>query len=163
MNYCFNQRGPFQIGEIMFNKILVPTDGSTLSDVAVSAALQFAKDNGSEVVALSVSEPYMYGTLADGFMADPVFINSYSGKKESDAKNYVDDVLQRAEQLHVPCVVMTTQSDRPAEEIIEASKKHHCDVIFMATHGRKGLIKLLLGSETQQVLATSDIPVLVFR
>jgi nucleotide-binding universal stress UspA family protein len=147
----------------MFNKILVPTDGSTLSDVAITAALQFAKDNGSEIVALSVSEPYMYATLSDGFMADPVLMNSFNSKNERDAQDYVDKVSLRAEQLHVPCTVMTTQSERPAEEIIEASKKHHCDVIFMATHGRKGLTKLLHGSETQQVLAASDVPVLVFR
>lgn len=147
----------------MFKKILVPTDGSDLSKRAIYAAVEFAHANGSEIIAISVAEPYVYGTFAEGSIAIPMGPSLYEERAQQLAQQYVEKVAQLARARNVPCRTMMAKSFKPYEEIIEAAKRFHCDVIFMASHGRKGLNRLFVGSETQKVLAYSTIPVLVFR
>jgi len=147
----------------MFNTILVPTDGSPLSEKAVSAAIQFAKENGSEIVALSVTQPYIYSTLAEGFMADPTDPDEFEGNMEKLARDHVEEIAALARTQHVRCRTTTARSFNPAEEIVEAAKQFHCDVIFMATHGRSVFSQLFAGSETQKVIAHADTPVMVFH
>lgn len=145
----------------MFKTILVPTDGSSLSDQAIKAAIEFAQTNGGKIVGLSVADPYPYAPLTDGSVT--VDARSYEEKMCEMAQMHVRKIADAAQAANVPCETFVRQSFNPHEEIISVAIKHNCDVIFMASHGRKGLSSLFVGSETQKVLAHSTIPVLVFR
>ncbi|MFC5472829.1 universal stress protein [Paraherbaspirillum soli] len=145
----------------MFKTILVPTDGSRLSDKAIDKAIEFAKYNSSKIVALSVAEPYPFSPMAESTMAtDP---GTYEENMLALAQQNVQKVADAAKTAGVQCETLTAQAFNPDEEIINAAEKYHCDVIFMASHGRSGLSRLFLGSKTQRVLAHSTIPVLVLR
>lgn len=145
----------------MFKTILVPTDGSTLSDKAINAAIEFAKFGGSKIVGFSVAEPYPFSPLADSSMADDPAV--FEEHMRSAAQQHVQKIADAAKTAHVPCETSIAQSFTPYEEIVNAAKKFNCDVIFMASHGRSGLSRLFVGSETQKVLAHTTIPVLVLR
>lgn len=145
----------------MFKTILVPTDGSPLSEKVVEAAIEFAQSRGSKIIGLSVAEPYPFSPLYQiGAAADA---GIYEAKMREMAQLHVQAIADAAKKANVVCETTIAQSFSPYEEIIIAAKKFGCDVIFMASHGRKGLNKLFIGSETQKVLAHSTIPVLVFR
>jgi nucleotide-binding universal stress UspA family protein len=145
----------------MYKRILVPTDGSGLSGQAVAAAIDYARSAGATVVAFSVAQPYPMLPAVDGaMMIDPV-IDSVELQKL--AQQAVDAVARTAQAAGVACEAHTTLSFLPYEEIIRAATEYGCDVIFMASHGRRGLSRLLAGSQTQKVLAYSNIPVLVLR
>lgn len=145
----------------MFKTILVPTDGSPLADQAIKAAIEFAQSNGGKIVGLSVAEPYPYSPLTDGSVA--VDVNSYEAKMREMAQTHVQKIADAAQAANVQCETCVRQSFNPYEEIISVANAYQCEVIFMASHGRKGLSRLFVGSETQKVLAHSTIPVLVFR
>jgi nucleotide-binding universal stress UspA family protein len=147
----------------MFNKILVPTDGSLLSDKASRAAVEFAAQNGSEIVAFSVAEPYLGTLLPEGSISSLVDSEKYNAHVQDAARSHVDKIASLAKSMDVRCTASVALAFSPYEKIIEASRTFNCDVIFMATHGRKGLNRLFVGSETQKVLAHSTIPVMVFR
>lgn len=145
----------------MFKTILLPTDGSELSNKAMHAAFEIAKISGAKVIALSVAEPYPFAPLAEVAITAEGVIYDDSMKKL--AQHNVQTVIDAASRANIPCESLTAQSYHPYEEIIDAATKFNCDVIVMASHGRKGLNKLFAGSETQKVLTHSTIPVLVFR
>jgi nucleotide-binding universal stress UspA family protein len=145
----------------MFKKILVPTDGSPLSDKAVAAAIAFAREYGAQIVGLSVAEPYPFAPLAESAFTDERAV--YEQRARELAQERVGRIASAAEAVHVPCTTAVAQSFSPHDEIVKAAVEHGCDLIFMASHGRKGLSRLLIGSETQRVLANSTIPVLVYR
>ena len=145
----------------MFNTILVPTDGSDLSDKAIHAAVDFAKVNNSRIIGLSVREPYPFSPLMEGGAL--VDARAFEDDMRARTLANVQKVADRAAQQGVACTTHVTESNNPYEEIIRVANEHMCDIIFMASHGRKGLSRLFLGSETQKVLAHTSIPVLVFR
>lgn len=145
----------------MFKTILIPTDGSPLSDKAIHAAIEFAKMNGSKIIGLSVAEPYPFSPLAESAVAADSI--TYEQKMLELAQHHVQKIADIAITSTVQYETVTALSFSPYEEIIKTAKKFNCDVIFMASHGRKGLNKLLLGSETQKVLTHATIPVLVLR
>jgi nucleotide-binding universal stress UspA family protein len=144
----------------MYKKILVPTDGSELSGQAVAAAIDFARASGAQVVALSVAEPYPL-VAAEGAMVIDVGVEMT--QRRQIAQDNVEKVAQAARAAGVPCSIATAYSALPHEEIINAANVNQCDLIFMASHGRHGLSRLLAGSVTQKVLAGTTIPVLVLR
>lgn len=147
----------------MFRKILVPIDGSVLSDKAVQEAIDYVKMSGGEIVALSIAPPYVhsmpditFGTSSDkspGRNVAPVDF----------AQQTVDNVLHRAKIAGVRCKTRIALSFNPYQEIIDSAEELNCDAIFMATHGYRGLNKLFTGSETQRVLDHTTLPVLVLR
>jgi nucleotide-binding universal stress UspA family protein len=147
----------------MYKRILVATDGSQLSDKAVEHGLKLADLTGAELVAVKVvpryPQTYFEGGVA--LAADEVAkIEKQWNDEAMDALNAV----KAAGQLHnVKVKTTTVKSDLIAEALIATAKRHKCDLIVMASHGRRGLKRLLLGSETQQVLTHSHIPVLVLR
>lgn len=147
----------------MFKKILVPTDGSPLSDKAIDAAIEFAQAMNSELVTLCVAEPYVYSALVEGAGVFPMDATAYDVKAQEIAQHNVDKAASAARAKGVACKTTVALSFSPYEEIVRTAENQACDVIFMASHGRKGLNKLFVGSETQKVLAHSTIPVLVFR
>jgi nucleotide-binding universal stress UspA family protein len=145
----------------MYKKILVPTDGSDLAGQAVAAAIDYARASGGTVIAFSVAQPYPLLPAIDGaMMIDP---GIDSTELQQLAQQTVDTVARLAKAAGVACETHTSLSFLPYEEIIRAADDYGCDVIFMASHGRRGLSRLLAGSQTQKVLAYAKVPVLVLR
>jgi nucleotide-binding universal stress UspA family protein len=145
----------------MFRKLLIPTDGSVLSEKSAKAALAFAAATGASVVGLSVAQLYPFMLMPEaGAMVD---LTSYEEIQDKTAQQAMQKLKAMATDAGVPCEVLSTRGVHPYEEIIKTAESHGCDLIWMASHGRKGLDKLLLGSETQRVLSHARIPVLVYR
>lgn len=144
----------------MFKKILLPTDGSELSAKAVQGAIAMARALGASVVGMTVVEPYSYSTLSE---YRPETLEAFEARNAQAAEQRLAPLVQAAKDAGVPVETVTVKSFSPYEAIIDTARKHGCDVIFMASHGRRGLSAVLLGSETQKVLTHSTIPVLVYR
>jgi nucleotide-binding universal stress UspA family protein len=145
----------------MFNSILLATDGSALSDKTVDAAIGFAKSNGSKIVALSVIETYAYLPITS--LSAGTDVGGLEEVLKDQAQKDVGKIAALAGKAGVACEVHTVVGWNPHDEIIKCAVDHGCDLIFMGSHGRKGLDKLLLGSVTQKVLTYSPLPVLVFK
>jgi nucleotide-binding universal stress UspA family protein len=145
----------------MFKSILVPTDGSKLSDRAVLQGLQLAKSLGSSVVALHVTAPFhVLAATASALTAT----REQCEKNDAEfTKQTFDAIAGKARELGVACTCVSRSGEHVWQEIIMAAEKSRCDVICMASHGRRGLAGLLLGGETAKVLTHSKIPVLVVR
>ena len=148
---------------MLFKRILVATDGSTLSRKAVASAISLAATHEAELLAVTVVPRYptSYFEGAVGFSPDEIAI--IEGRWAQDAQKKLDAVSERARAAGVQVKTASLSSDLVAEALIAAAKKHKCDLIVMASHGRKGLNRLLMGSETQHVLTHSTLPVLVLR
>lgn len=144
----------------MYKRILVPTDGSTLSIEAIKGAARFAQPIGASVVLITVIEPYSYTSLSE---YRPESIDDYDERMRQVAADRLADARNVFDEAGVPVEAIALKSFSPAEAIIDASESHDCDCIFMASHGRKGLAAVLLGSETQKVLTHSKLPVMVYR
>jgi nucleotide-binding universal stress UspA family protein len=145
---------------MMFKKILLPTDGSDLSAKSIAGGLEFAKALNAGVVGLTIVEPYSYSNLSE---YRPETLDDYEQRMMKVAAERLGKVADAAAKAGVPVETMTAQSFSPYEAIIDTAKAKGCDVIFMSSHGRKGLSAVLLGSETQKVLTHSTIPVMVYR
>ena len=144
----------------MFKKILLPTDGTDLSTKAIDGGLEFARALKAGVVGLTVVEPYSYSNLSE---YRPETLDDYEQRTLKVAAERLGKVADAAAKASVPVETVTVKSFSPFEAIIDTAKARGCDVIFMASHGRKGLSAVLLGSETQKVLTHSTIPVMVYR
>lgn len=147
----------------MFKHILVPTDGSQLSQDAVRAAVSFAKDAGACITAFTAKPEYPVNYYGEGIMSDMVSPAKFDEFAEEEAQKILGGVENLCKEAGVTCTKLTQSSDIPYKAIIEAASKSNCDLIFMASHGRRGINALLLGSETTKVLTHSKIPVLVYR
>ena len=145
----------------MFKHLLVPTDGSELSQAAIQGAVQFAKSINARVTAFHAMPKFHM--LAYG----PEMVTDTRQEFAKDCKAHADRflavVVQAAKAADVPCETVLKTSDQPYEAIIATAKEQGCDLIMMASHGRCGVQAFILGSETQKVLTHSKIPVLVFR
>ncbi len=147
----------------MYKKILVATDGSTLSKKAVSSAIAMAALMDAELVALKVVARYPQSYFEGGLAVQASEINRVEKQWLDHGQTIVDAVQKAAEAKGVKTKAVTVKSDVISDAIIAAAKKHKCDLIVMASHGRKGIKRVLLGSETQQVLTHTHVPVLVLR
>jgi nucleotide-binding universal stress UspA family protein len=147
----------------MYKRILVPTDGSVLSKKAVKSAVELASSLGAEVVALNVVPRYPTSYFEGGVSISPSEVARVEKQWAEHGQALAEEVEKFAEKAGVHARAVTVRSDLVAEAIIAAAKKHKCDVVVMASHGRRGLKRLLLGSETQHVLTHGNIPVLVLR
>lgn len=147
----------------MYQRILFPTDGSKLSDTAARSAIALAAALGAELVVLQVVPLYPVGYFEGALTFSPGDVQRiekvWTDKGLSIAGSVCDDARERGVKAQSAVV----HSDHIAESIIAAAKKYHCDLIVMASHGRKGVERLLLGSETQHVLTHGSTPVLVLR
>lgn len=145
----------------MFKKILVPTDGSALSEKSANAALTFAAGMGASVVGLAVAEAYPFMLMPEaGAMVD---LSTYEELQDKSAQQAMERLKAMAAAAGVSAEVISTRGVHPYEEIINTANAKGCDLIWMGSHGRKGLDKLLLGSETQRVLSHTTLPVMVYR
>jgi nucleotide-binding universal stress UspA family protein len=147
----------------MYQRILVATDGSTLSKKAVSNAIALAKLSGAELVALKVIPRYPQSYFEGGLALPASDVAKVEKQWAEHGQAVVDAIAKSSAAKGLTVKAVTAKSDLVSEAIIATAKKHKCDLIVMASHGRKGIKRLLLGSETQQVLTHSHIPVLVLR
>lgn len=147
----------------MFKHLLVPTDGSSLSESAVSRAVSFAKDAGARITFFYAQPDFPMPIYGEGALIDPTTPEQFAKAAAQEATKILDAAKVVAEAEGVPASIDTTVNEVPYEAIIAAAERHGCDLIFMASHGRKGIAGLLLGSETQKVLTHSNTPVLVYR
>jgi len=144
----------------MFSKILVPTDGSDLSVRAIQGAVELAGKLGARLVGLTVVEPYAYASLSE---YRPETVAEYEQRADDVARERLATLEQLAHKGGVSVETTVVRSFSPFDAIIETAARYGCDAIFMASHGRRGLGAVLLGSETQKVLTHSTIPVMVYR
>jgi nucleotide-binding universal stress UspA family protein len=147
----------------MYRKILVATDGSTLSKKAVRSAIDLAGAVGAELVALYVVPRYPVSYFEGGVTVSTAEIARTEKQWADKGQAVVDAVRDAAEAAGVKAKAAVARSDLVAESILATAKKNKCDLVVMASHGRKGLKRILLGSETQHVLTHSTVPVLVLR
>ena len=147
----------------MYQRILVATDGSTLSKKAVAAAISLAALTGAELVALKVVPRYPMSYFEGGMAISPQEVSRVEKEWSDNGQAIVDAVKDAATKKGVKAKAVISRSDLVAEAVIAAARKHKSDLIVMASHGRKGLKRILLGSETQHVLTHSTVPVLVLR
>lgn len=147
----------------MFKRILVPTDGSELSDKAVAGAIALAKIHGAGLVVVNVQPPFRKLPLTDAPSPDAYSADKYLQTVRGHAAEIVARVKAQAEEAGVAVETRTTVSEQPFRAIVDVAEGDGCDLIFMASHGRRGVAGLLLGSETQKVLTHCKVPVLVFR
>lgn len=145
----------------MFKNILVPTDGSKLSEKAARKAVQLAKQTGGKLHALHVVPKFHTFTYQAEMLE--LTAKEFEATASGRAKEYLRFVERVAKAGGVACDGSFTFSDQPYKEIIKAARRKKCDLILMASHGRRGIEGLLLGSETQKVLTHSRVPVLVLR
>lgn len=147
----------------MYTRILVTTDGSSLSRKAVAAAIDLAALCGAELVALKVVPRYPMSYFEGSIALAPQEIGRIEKQWADEGQAVVDAVKAAAAKKGIKARGVTARSDLVAEAIVAAARKHKCDLIVMASHGRKGIKRILLGSETQHVLTHSHTPVLVLR
>lgn len=147
----------------MFKHFLVPTDGSPLSQEAVKRAVGFAAEAGARITFFYAKPEYPIAFYGEGALIDPTTPEKFAEMAAQQAETVLNDCAGQAQAANVPCATVADTSDVPYEAIITAAEKAGCDLIFMASHGRRGISGLLLGSETQKVLTHSRIPVLVYR
>ena len=147
----------------MFKHILVPTDGSDLSKLAVERAISFATETSAKVTFFHAQPDYPLPVFGEGAVFDAISPNEFQASIEAEAKRILQQVSEQAQQAGIEFATDTLAAALPWEAIIDAANRHRCDLIFMASHGRSGLAGLLIGSETHKVLTHSKIPVLVYR
>lgn len=147
----------------MYQRILVATDGSALSKKAVRSAIDLAAAIDADLVALYVAPRYPVSYFEGGMAVSTQEIARTEKLWADKGQAVVDAVQQSAKAEDVKAKAIVTKSDLVAESIMAAARKHKCDLVVMASHGRKGIKRVLLGSETQHVLTHSTVPVLVLR
>jgi nucleotide-binding universal stress UspA family protein len=145
----------------MYKHILIPTDGSPLSETAIKQGVALAKSIGARVTGLTVSPTFRT------FSMDPMVVTETPDRYEQDCEARAEKdlavVKNAATSAGVPCETVHVFHDHPYQAIIDTARSKGCDLVFMASHGRRGMSALVLGSETVKVLTHSKIPVLVCR
>jgi nucleotide-binding universal stress UspA family protein len=146
----------------MYKHILIPTDGSPQSRRAIAGAVALAKAIGAKVTGLFAAPPATPIVYRNNLPAGFATMADQKRVIEENAERFLNVIEAAAKKAGVPCEVVSVTSDYPADTILATAKKKKCDLIVMATHGRRGISGVLLGSETQRVVTHAKIPVLVY-
>ena len=141
----------------MYKHILIATDGSGLSEQAIGHGIALARALGARATALTVSEPFYPSAF------EPKFADAYKKHVAALATKYLDVAKDAAAASGVICDLIRAEHEQPYKAIIDTAEKQKCDAIVMASHGRRGVSAIVLGSETVKVLTHSTIPVIVVR
>jgi nucleotide-binding universal stress UspA family protein len=147
----------------MFKHILLPTDGSKLSERAIAQGVALARATGARVTGLFVAPaptPLVFEGLRPVAYLQP---EQHAELTRKAADKFLGVVLKASGAAGVPCETLSVEGEYPAEAILDIARRRKCDLIVMASHGRRGLKGVLLGSETQKVLAGAKLSVLVCR
>jgi nucleotide-binding universal stress UspA family protein len=145
----------------MYKHILIATDGSELAQKAVEQGLDLAKSLGAKVTAVIVTAPWPVAEAGGVMVESP--IKDYEAAVASEANRVLTPVRQLADKLGVACTAVHVPDQYPAEGIVEQATAKGCDLIVMASHGRRGLAKFVLGSQATRVLTYSTVPVLICK
>ena len=145
----------------MHRHILIPTDGSELSKNAIDYGVALAKSVNAKITVLTVSTPFHTFSVEPGMITDTP--EQHAKRMAALAAKYLKVATEAALAAGVSCETMHVEHDQPYLAIIETAARKSCDLIVMASHGRRGISAMVLGSETTKVLTHSTIPVLVFR
>jgi len=145
----------------MYKDILIPTDGSELAGKAVQHGIAFAKEIGAKITVLTVTVPFHVFTLDPQVVEDVV--DQYKKRIQEQAAKLLGAVAKAANAVGVACETVQIEHEHPYKAIIDTARSRGCDLIVMASHGRRGVSAIVLGSETVKVLTHSKIPVLVHR
>ena len=144
----------------MYKRILIPTDGSDITTKAVQAAIGLARITGAQLHAIAVKEPFPYSAISE---MQPVPPQDFFDAQERIASARIKAVVAGAQAEGIACQGFSVEALHPWEAIIDHAKTQQCDLIVMASHGRRGISAMLLGSETQRVLIHTTLPVLIVR
>ena len=144
----------------MYKHILIPTDGSELSRKAIDHGTKLAKALNAKVTTVTVSEPYHLFSLVQKMIDTP---EGYKRRIDEESAEYLNAAKDIAAAAGVTCDGLHVEHEHPYEAIIDTARKTGCDAILMASHGRRGISALVLGSETVKVLTHCNIPVVVVR
>ena len=147
----------------MYKHILIPTDGSEIAEKAVAQGIEFARESKARVTLFTAVPEYEPPSEAQVFARRVVSIAEHAENSEKAANGILAHGTQLARAAGLEFDTDYEQSNQPWQAIVNAAKRHGCDAIFMASHGRKGLSRLVHGSQTVDVLTHSDIPTLVVR
>jgi nucleotide-binding universal stress UspA family protein len=147
----------------MYKHILIPTDGSELSGKAIDAGIEFARSVGARVTGFTAMPEYQIPSESELMSRHAISLPDYERDAKKQAEIALQPIADRARAAGIDYDADFALSDFPHDAIIRAAQKHGCDLIFMASHGRRGLSALVHGSETQAVLTHSTIPTLVYR
>ena len=144
----------------MYRSILIPTDGTEITAKAVASAVALAQALGARLSTITVREPFPYSAMSE---MQPVPPQEFYDAQERIALKRVNEVVAAAAQSGMACEGFTVEATHPWEAIVDHAKSQSCDLIVMASHGRRGVSALLLGSETTRVLVHCEVPVLVVK
>jgi len=144
----------------MYRSILIPTDGTDITAKAVTTAVTLAHALGAQLSTITVKEPFPYSAISE---MQPIPPQEFYDAQERIALKRVKDVVDSAATAGLDCQAFTVEAQHPWEAIVDHAKTQGCDLIVMASHGRRGVGALLIGSETTRVLTHSDVPVLVVK
>ena len=147
----------------MFTRIMLATDGSKLSQKAVKSAIDMASKFNAELVAVKVIPRYVQTYFQGSFTVADIDVKSIEAQWAAGAQQVLDKIATSAAAKGVIVKTSVIKSDDISDGLVKAANKMKADLIVMASHGRKGIKRVLLGSETQNVLTHSEVPVLVLR
>jgi nucleotide-binding universal stress UspA family protein len=147
----------------MYKHVLVPTDGSTLSARAIREAVAFAKSTGARITGFYAAPNYSVQVYGDFVPSDFITPQEFAKQTKLTAQQYLGVIQKAADAAGVRCKTIHVLSDSPWKAIVKGAHDNKCDLIFMASHGRRGIAGVLMGSETHKVLTHSRVPVLVYR
>jgi nucleotide-binding universal stress UspA family protein len=144
----------------MYRSILIPTDGTQITAKAVATGVALAQALGARLSTITVKEPFPYSAISE---MQPIPPQEFYDAQERIALVRVNEVVASAGRAGIACEAFTVEAQHPWEAIIDHAKTQSCDLIVMASHGRRGVSAMLLGSETSRVLVHCDVPVLVVK
>lgn len=147
----------------MFHHLLVPTDGSELSLKAVKGAVAFARESGARITFFNARSNVPISLYGAGELINPATLEDLTTISKESSERSLQEAIEIAAAAGVPASTESGVNDLPYEAIIAAAERHGCDLIFMSSHGRRGIGGFLIGSQTQRVLTHSPLPVLVYR
>jgi nucleotide-binding universal stress UspA family protein len=147
----------------MFKHILVPTDGSPVANKAVKAGIALARELGARVTGYYAIEGAPPPVYAEGYIPDPQTLALWDRRAKEYGEKQIAAMAKLAKAARVRFRGVCAKAATPAEGIVRTARRERCDSIFMASHGRRGIAKLVMGSVTDRVIRTSTVPVVVYR
>jgi nucleotide-binding universal stress UspA family protein len=148
----------------MYKHILIPTDGSPTAQKAVEAGIDFARESGARITFFTAVPEYVVPLASEVISHRPVMsLEEHERRSAEKAREILAPALERARSCGVEVDFDHALSNKPYQAIIDTARRHGCDAIYMSSHGRRGISRLLHGSQTFEVLAHSDIPTVVLR
>lgn len=147
----------------MYKHILIPTDGTPLAEKAVASGIRFAREAGARVTLFTAVPEYQPPSESQVMARQVISFEEYARRSHVQADGILAAGAELARAAGVEFDTDYAESDHPAHAIVEAARRHGCDAVFMASHGRSGLSRLVHGSETYEVINESEIPTMVYR